>query len=67
MITVILNDKPLQLNDGSTVADLLAACGDSGKGVAVAVNGEIVRGSEWSVRILADNDNVMLIKAAYGG
>lgn len=38
-----------------------------GRGVAVAVNGEIVRRGEWSATRLDDGDVVEIVSAAAGG
>lgn len=37
------------------------------RGVAVAVNGEIVRRGEWSATTLIDGDVVEIVSAAAGG
>lgn len=37
------------------------------KGVAVAINNRMVPRTEWQATALAENDNVVIIKAACGG
>jgi sulfur carrier protein len=37
------------------------------KGVAVAVNGEVVRRSEWETRYVEPDDEVEVLTAAAGG
>lgn len=37
------------------------------RGVAIAVNENMVRRDEWTATALAENDNVLVIKAACGG
>ena len=51
-----------------TVEQLLQLQGMAGRGgVAVAVNGKIVKRPDWETKILHDLDNVLIINAAYGG
>jgi sulfur carrier protein len=37
------------------------------KGVAVAVNNQLVLRGQWPTRLLQENDHVVIIKAACGG
>jgi sulfur carrier protein len=52
-----------------TVASLLNHLGIEGgqKGIAVAVNDEVVPRSQWSAHELADGDRVEIIRATQGG
>lgn len=52
-----------------TIADLLTDWfGDPRpQGVAVAVNGEVVRRDDWSRRPLVDGDRVEVVTAVQGG
>lgn len=67
MITVWVNDSPRTLTVGQTVADLLAALEVPARGVAVAVNGEVVRRGEWPGARLSEGDRVEVLTAAQGG
>ena len=40
---------------------------EGGRGVAVAVNEDVVLGSEWQTRELSDGDTVEIIRATQGG
>jgi sulfur carrier protein len=53
----------------STVAALLAHLGVEGsqRGVAVAVNDEVVPRSQWATHVLRGGDRVELIRATQGG
>lgn len=65
---ITINDIVTQVKSGSTVEDILKLQGYEGKGgVAVAVNGKIVRRDDRASHILHDLDNVLIINAAYGG
>lgn len=66
-INITLNDAPVQVAAGTSVAGLLELRGVSEGGTAVAVNGSLVRHPQWGIRILEDGDKVLVISAAYGG
>ncbi|MBI2706008.1 MAG: sulfur carrier protein ThiS [Actinobacteria bacterium] len=64
---VMLNGLAAELADDATVAELVARHAASPKGVAVAVNAEVVPKSAWPQHHLADGDRVEMLKAAQGG
>ncbi len=55
--------------DAQTVLGLLASLGvdESRTGVAVALNEEVVRRSQWIETPLSDGDTVELLRATQGG
>ncbi|MEW2381197.1 sulfur carrier protein ThiS [Micromonospora sp. NPDC047707] len=55
------------LPGGSTVADLVRAVTEQERGLAVAVNGEVVPRGGWSATPLRDGDRVEVLSAAQGG
>lgn len=65
-MTIVLNDAPRRV-EVDTVAQLLAELVVPARGVAVAVNGEVVRRADWSERQLAEGDRVEVLTAAQGG
>jgi sulfur carrier protein len=68
-VTVIVNGQPAQVEDGQTVAGLLAGLGHppGGPGIAVARNGEVVPRSAWPTTTLDDNDRLEVLGASQGG
>jgi sulfur carrier protein len=66
---VELNGDRVELSDGASVADAVAAAGaNSGRrGVAVAVDGEVVPRSGWEGRDLRDGQKVEVVEAIQGG
>lgn len=64
---LVLNGDAVVVHAGTTVADLVAEHADSPKGLAVAVNAEVVPRSAWASTTLADGDRVELLVAAQGG
>jgi sulfur carrier protein len=64
---VKVNGVETSINDGSTVADLAEINGVGQTGTAIAVNNALVRRANWQSTPLKDGDDVVIIKAAYGG
>ncbi|MEH1100545.1 sulfur carrier protein ThiS [Micromonospora sp. CPCC 205561] len=62
-----VNGVGRSLPGGSTVADLVRAVTDQRRGLAVAVNGEVVPRSGWPATALRDGDRVEVLSAAQGG
>jgi sulfur carrier protein len=67
VITVALNDAVRELDDAATVAGLLAELDLPPRGIAVAVNGEVVRRVDWPQHILTQGDRIDVLTAAQGG
>ncbi len=67
MLTIRLNGETCVMS-ASTVAELVAAQGiERPRGVAVAVNGEVVPRRSWDARHIADGDDVEIVKPIGGG
>lgn len=67
-MTITLNAEPRELPDGVSVGSLVDEVVDGGRrGVAVAVNGVVVRRADWDATALSDDDRVELLVAAQGG
>ena len=64
---VTANGDAVDLPDGATVADLLAALGLGGRWVLVERNGEPVRRSDLDTTRLAQGDRLELVRAVAGG
>ncbi|MQB00947.1 MAG: sulfur carrier protein ThiS [Actinobacteria bacterium] len=68
-----INGEMTSVADGMTVAELVAERGAGGsiprgsRGVAVAVNGEVVPRSEWDATELDAEDVVEILNAVGGG
>lgn len=50
-----------------SVEELIARVGIDPRGVAVAIDGEVVRRSEWSTTRVGDGASVEIVTAAAGG
>jgi sulfur carrier protein len=66
-VQVWINGERRELADGARVRDALAALGVPESGIAVAVDGEVVRRSDWASVALADGARVEVLTAVQGG
>ena len=66
---VELNGRSVELPAGATVADAVIEAGGDGdsRGVAVAVDGEVIRRAEWEKTKLRPDQNVEVVRAVQGG
>lgn len=66
---VTVNGEPRELDTGATVADLVALLygAPDGRGVAVAVDGEVVPRVAWKETELAPGARVEVVVAVQGG
>jgi sulfur carrier protein len=67
-VTVLVNGEERELPPGTTVGALLEALAvEAGRGVAVAVDAEVVPRGEWETTELGDGARVELVRAIQGG
>ncbi len=68
-MNVRLNGDPAELRAEATVADAVEASGleTAARGVAVAVEGEVVPRREWAERRLSEGASVEVVRAVQGG
>jgi sulfur carrier protein len=66
-MTVTINGEPRDLQPGITLADVVSQVTASAKGVAAAVNGEVVPRRAWPDTPLADGAEVEIVTAVQGG
>jgi sulfur carrier protein len=66
-MTVTVNGAGRDLRDGATVSDAVEALTAPARGVAVAVNGEVVPRAAWAQTRLRAGDRVEVLTATQGG
>jgi thiamine biosynthesis protein ThiS len=66
-VRIVLNGHEEDVENGATLADLIAASGLAGKRVAIEINREIVPRSDFATRALAANDRIEVVHAIGGG
>ncbi len=66
---LVVNGRPTELDDGTTIVDVLVAMGRdvSARGVAVALNGEVVPKGQWKTTEVGDGDRIEVLSAVGGG
>ena len=69
MPTVVLNGEQVALPDGATVADAVRATGaqEDGRGVAVALDGEVLPRREWTATTVSEGGQLEVLHAVQGG
>jgi sulfur carrier protein len=64
---LVVNGEPRSLTSGTSVDALVAALDLEPRGLAIAVNGEVVPRSTWPDHDLADGDEIEILTVAQGG
>ena len=69
MMGVTINGEPRELPAGATVEAAVRAAGvpDEGRGVAVALDGEVVPRGVWALTELVEGQQVEVLHAVQGG
>jgi sulfur carrier protein len=68
-MNVVLNGERRDLDDGATVREAVSASGapSEGRGVAVALDGEVVPRRRWDHVALREGQRVEVVQAVQGG
>ncbi len=68
-MTIVLNGAPVELGETATVAEAVGRSGadPDRRGIAVAVDGEVVPRSAWDQTLLAEGQRVEVVGAIQGG
>ena len=66
-VTVEVNGETMVFGAGATVAEVVRALGCGTRGVAVAVNREVVRRGDWPDKQLSEGDQLEVLQAVAGG
>ncbi|NPD93056.1 sulfur carrier protein ThiS [Xylanibacter muris] len=66
-MNVKINNETANLNEGTTVATLAGSRNLPERGIAIAINNEMVPRGEWAVRKICDGDDIVILKAFCGG
>jgi thiamine biosynthesis protein ThiS len=68
-VNVTLNGEHHDLPDSATVSEAIGALGKdpNSKGIAVALNGEVVARSRWNDVVVAAGDRLEVLNAIGGG
>jgi sulfur carrier protein len=64
---IVINGERREVSEAASLDGVVAAITTSATGIAVAVNGEVVRRASWPAVTLAPGDEVELLTAVQGG
>lgn len=64
---ISVNGEPSDVAPGTPVAALLVALGAPDRGVAVAIDGEVVPRGAWAATTVGDGARVEVVTAVQGG
>jgi sulfur carrier protein len=64
---IVINGEDREVPDQMSLERVVAAITTSATGIAVAVNGEVVRRASWSSVALAPGDEIEVLTAVQGG
>ncbi len=67
MITIKINEKEHRLPETNSLQEFLEQLPIVQNGIAIAINQNIIPKDKWPTTTLADNDNILIIKATQGG
>jgi sulfur carrier protein len=68
-VTIWLNGEEAELSPGTNLVEAVAAAGatSDSRGIAVAVDGEVVPRGQWQDVELADGQRIEVVQAVQGG
>ena len=64
---IVINGEQHDVSDKATLDGVVAVISTSSTGIAVAVNGDVVRRAAWPSVTLAPGDEVEVLTAVQGG
>lgn len=64
---IVVNGEAREAAEGSTLADVLSGAGVPERGVAVAVDDQVVRRADWPRHRLTEGARVEVLTAVQGG
>lgn len=65
---LIVNGREMHLDEGASLRDVLSTLGiDDPRGLAIAVDAEVVPRASWDEAALADGAKVEVLRAVQGG
>lgn len=66
-MTINVNNIQRDIQEESTLASLIMQLNIASKGIAIAVNNEIVTKDKWQDTLVKESDQITIIQATQGG
>lgn len=67
MITVKVNQKEHQISENLTIQKFVEALKIQSNGIAIAINYNVVKKTDWDTKCVINNDDILIIKSTQGG
>jgi len=67
-MTISLNNQMLEVEAQTMLSNVVfQQLGENSKGIAVAINGQVIPKNSWQETAVNENDDILIIKATQGG
>lgn len=66
-MNIEINNKNYEFDNGSTLASIVEKLNLNPKGIAFAIDNQVIKRDKWSETVLADGMKIIMIKAVCGG
>ncbi|MGJ8547859.1 MULTISPECIES: sulfur carrier protein ThiS [Winogradskyella] len=67
MITIKVNQEDHHILENITLQEFVENLKIQTNGIAIAINNTVVKKTDWSSRLLHNNDDILIIKSTQGG
>ncbi|MBE7628964.1 sulfur carrier protein ThiS [Tenacibaculum piscium] len=67
MITIKVNQQEHQILETLTLQEFVEYLNIQTNGIAIAINSSVVKKTDWSLKLLQHNDDILIIKSTQGG
>ncbi|WP_405605093.1 sulfur carrier protein ThiS [Polaribacter sp. Asnod1-A03] len=67
MMTIKVNNETQEISNKTTLQELVEHLKIQTNGIAIAINNNVVKKTEWSLKNLQQEDVVLIIKSTQGG
>ncbi|CAL2078598.1 Thiamine biosynthesis protein ThiS [Tenacibaculum dicentrarchi] len=67
MITIQVNQQEHQILETLTLQEFVEYLNIQTNGIAIAINSSVVKKTDWSLKLLQHNDDILIIKSTQGG
>ncbi|WP_233900076.1 sulfur carrier protein ThiS [Tenacibaculum piscium] len=67
MITIQVNQQERQILETLTLQEFVEYLNIPTNGIAIAINSSVVKKTDWSLKLLQHNDDILIIKSTQGG
>lgn len=67
-MTISVNNQALEVEAQTLLSNVVFnQLGEKSKGIAVAINGQVIPKTSWEETVVNENDDILIIKATQGG